>query len=384
MPVIRATDARSWKECTRRAWYDRNPPPGWSTPEPEEFDTLTMEAGIEHEQAVLRQLEALHTVVPADSAEHVAELMRKGVPVIYQAPLEHDGIAGRPDFLIRHPSGDYQPADAKLKRGIDAKKADDHPVIIQAGIYRRLMGNSLPTRIFLATGDEAEIGPEADALTDEFLGSMREILASSSPPPARHGATKCGKCSYHDVCLPEFTASGELTLLAGVEGRAAESLENQGIHTITQLAETDPATIPRIPWFREPADRSRVVLRARAYVEQRYFVVEPPRLPGGTWVHFDIETNPLSPSGNEHVYLWGLLVPPYETHDAFHAIWTDSEADDHSGWMAFLGKMAELRERYPDLTLAHYSHFERVKIDQYAKRYDMEDHPVVRVVKIID
>ena len=158
---------------------------------------------------------------------------------------------------------------------------------------------------------------------------------------------------------------------------AAESLERQGIHTVAELAETDPADIPRIPWFKEPADRSRAVLRARAYVEDRYFVVEPPRLPTGAWVHFDIETNPLAASGNEHVYLWGLLLPPYETDDAFHAIWTDGEADDQVGWLAFLDETVELRHRFPDLILAHYSQFERQKIQHYARRYEMDDHPIV-------
>ena len=86
--------------------------------------------------------------------------------------------------------------------------------------------------------------------------------------------------------------------------------------------------------------------------------MEPPALPAGTWVHFDIETNPLSPSGDEHVYLWGLLLPPYDAPDAFHYIWTDSEADDRAGWMSFLDKVADLRQRYPDLVLAHYGNFE--------------------------
>ncbi len=177
--------------------------------------------------------------------------------------------------------------------------------------------------------------------------------------------------------MPDFTARGELTLLAQVARPAAESLERQGIHTITELAETDPTDIPQIPWFREPADRIRAVLQARAYLEDRYFVVQPPILPAGTWVHFDIETNPLSPSGTEHIYLWGLLLPPHETADAFHAIWTDSEADDRVGWEAFLDEIAELRRRFPDLVLAHYSPFERQKIALYAQRYDMANHPVV-------
>jgi predicted RecB family nuclease len=377
MPLIRATDARSWKACTRRVWYDHYPPRGWRPPETEEFDTLTAEAGNQHERAVLRRLEATDRVVPAESQAHTVELMREGVPIIYQPRLERDDIIGYPDFLIRNASGDYQTADAKLKRDIDPHDPDDQAVMIQIGVYRRLLGNGLPGRVFLGSGREVEIGEEADPLTDEFIASMRALLDSTALPPARHGATKCGKCPYRELCLPDFTARGELTLLAQVARPAAESLERQGIHTITELAETDPTEIPKIPWFREPADRVRAVLQARAYRDDRYFVVERPSLPAGTWVHFDIETNPLSPSGQEHVYLWGLLLPPYETSDSFHTIWTDSEEDDRVGWRAFLDEIAGLRHRVPDLILAHYSPFERQKIALYAQRYDMAGHPIV-------
>jgi uncharacterized protein len=328
---------------------------------------------------VLGQFEALHTVARARSPQHLAELMRQAVPVIHQPPLERDDLVARPDFLVRQASGDYQPADAKLKRDIDAEDAADKAVLIQVGVYRRLMGNGLPVRLVLGTGDQVEIGPDAkaDKLAEEFIASMRDLLGSSSPPPARHGATKCGKCPYHDVCMPEFIARGDLTLLADVQRPAAESLEQHGIRTITQLAATKPADIPPIPYFKHQASRTRAVLQARAYVEKRYFVLEPPRLPAGTWVHFDIETNPLSPSGSEHIYLWGLLLPPYQTNDAFRAIWTDSEADDREGWKAFLGAIAKLRRDYPDLVLAHYSPFERQKIALYARRYPEPENPEV-------
>jgi predicted RecB family nuclease len=377
MAVIRASDARSWKACVRRAWYDHYPPSGWSPPEPEEFDQLTAQAGVEHEKSVLRRLEASHQVVTAHSEVHTVELMRQGAAVIYQPQLADGDLTGRPDFLIRLPSGDYQAADAKLKRSIDPKDSDDQPVIIQIGVYRRLLGNGATGRVFLGDGSEAEFGSETDAMTEDFLSSMVQQLGSRTPPAARHSADKCSKCAYHDLCLPEFTAKGDLTLLAGIVRKAAESLEKHGIQTIAELAATDPASIPAIPYFKEAIARHRAVLQARAYLEDRHFVVEPPALPAGTWVHFDIETNPLSPSGEDHIYLWGLLLPPYAAPDAFHAIWTDSEADDRTGWMAFLALMAELRQRYPDLVLAHYGHFERDKIALCARRYGMADHPVV-------
>jgi uncharacterized protein len=89
-----------------------------------------------------------------------------------------------------------------------------------------------------------------------------------------------------------------------------------------------------------------------------------------------VEANPLAESGDDNVYLWGLLKPPY-TGNAFDYIWTDSEKQDREGWEAFLEKIAEYRAQYPDLVLAHFSGYEVQKIRAYAERYSMQAHPIV-------
>ena len=118
------------------------------------------------------------------------------------------------------------------------------------------------------------------------------------------------------------------------------------------------------------------MLQAKAYLTGELFKIQSPVLPEGTWVHFDIEVNPLTDKGEEHVYLWGLLKPPYD-RSAFDTIWTDHERDDKQGWLQFLELMEQYRQDYPDLVLCHFSPYEVGKIKAYAKRYDMEDHPIV-------
>lgn len=72
----------------------------------------------------------------------------------------------------------------------------------------------------------------------------------------------------------------------------------------------------------------------------------------------------------------GFLKPPYDA-SAFDYVWTDHERDDETGWRQFLDLMARYREEYPDLILCHFSSYEVTNIRRYAKRYGMEDHPVV-------
>lgn len=371
MRTIRASDAKSWIHCARRAWFDNCPPEGYESIEPGEFDQLVITLGNRHEWNVKRQLEKTHQVVEAVSPEHTQALMQAGAEIIYQGKLGKDDIIGIPDFLIRHESGQYQPADAKLARSEEKKE-----IQIQLGIYRQLLGGSLPALVFLGTGEVTEIGNEADKEVEKFLTGMRAALVQPTPPPVRYSESKCKACGYSAVCKPEFEAKGELTLIYGIDSRSAPGLEQQGIDTIRKLADADPTGIADVPYLKGLEKKQRAVMQAKTYFDDSIYQLKPVVLPGGTWVHFDIETNPLTESGQEHVYLWGFLKPPYDG-SCFEYVWTDADSQDRQGWEAFLVKMEEYRRSYPDLVLAHFSGFERQKIEAYADRYEMRERPTV-------
>jgi len=371
MKPIRASAAKSWVHCQRRAWLDSNLPQGYETTEPNEFDQLVMRLGIRHEWNVKRQLEKQYQLIEAVSEEHTKALMDAGVQVIYQGQITKDGIVGKPDFLIRHESGEYQPADAKLARSEEKKE-----IQIQLGVYRKLLGNGLKALAFLGTGEVTEIGDEADTEVDKFLANMGEILAQPTPPPVRYSESKCRACGFNAVCKPDFEAKGELTLIYGIDSRSAPGLEKQGIDTIRKLADIDPAAIEDVPFLKGYEKKQRAVLQAKTYFDGTIHQLKPVTLPVGTWIHFDIEVNPLTESGQEHVYLWGFLKPPYDG-SYFDYVWTDSDTQDRQGWEAFIAKIEEYRSLYPNLVLAHFSGYEVQKINLYAERYAMQAHPTV-------
>jgi predicted RecB family nuclease len=370
---IKPSDARSWLHCSRSVWFDNFPPDGMAEAEPNAFDELIITMGVRHEWSLKRQLEKEYQLVEAVSPEHTQALMQAGVQIIYQPKIldKENGIVGEPDFLIRTESGEYQPADAKL-----ARSGGKPEIQIQLAVYRKLLNSTLPALVFHGNGGVSEIGDEANKLAEEFLADMRVILARTTMPDARYGESKCKVCKYNGRCRPEFVAREELTLLYGVDSRNAPHLEAQGIKTIRQLADANPEQIADVPYLKGPEKKLRAVLQAQAYFSNKSHKIADIVLPGGTWVHFDIEANPLNESGEDHVYLWGLLKPPYN-HDAFEYIWTDSEAQDEAGWRAFVDAITRLKEQYPDLVLAHFSNYEVTNIKRYAKRYAMEDHPTV-------
>ena len=371
-PIIKPSDAVAWAECARRVWLDNEGQLDYEKTE-DAFEQLVLERGMEHESQVLKLLREQYDVHEARSVEHTQQLMAQDAEVIYQAQLrnEEEGFIGFPDFLIRSESGEYQPADAKLSLSEDKKSTQ-----IQLGFYRRLLGGELPAIVFLGDGSTAEIGNKANAITSEFIIDMRSLLADEREPSVRYSHSKCRACAYYGHCKPQFEAREELSLLYGIQGRTAEGLEKAEIGSIATLANSDPETLPDVPYLKGLLKKQRAVLQAQSYLDGSVHKVAPIILPQGTWVHFDIEDNPLSTSGDKHVYLWGFLVPPVGKNN-FEYIWTDKEDEDEKGWIAFLDKVEKYRSLYSDLVLAHFSPHERSTIRSYAKRYDMEENETV-------
>ncbi len=298
---IKPSDASSWALCARRVWLD-NYPEALGELEVEEaedaFEALIIELGLAHEQAVLTLLMKEKSVHTATSPEDTQRLMAEGVDVIYQAQLldKENLLVGYPDFLIRHVSGEYQPADAKLSLSEEKKE-----IQVQLGFYRRMLNASLPAIVFLGDGDTAEIGDETNPLTNQFVTEMRELLASDTEPLVRYSHSKCRACSYYTHCKPAFEAKEEISLLYGVQGRAADGLEKHGINTVSELATSSPESLPDVPYLKGYEKKQRAILQAQSYFSGEVHQIAPVSLPDGHWVHFDIEDNPLTGNGEKHV-----------------------------------------------------------------------------------
>ncbi|SNX58946.1 uncharacterized protein SAMN06296273_0408 [Nitrosomonas ureae] len=368
--LIKPSDAVVWISCQRRAWLDKHQPTAY---EPDAFNQLLSDRGLAHEAAILAKLENQFSVVQATSFEHTQALIQQGAQVIYQGRLvdENQGLVGYPDFLIRQESGQYQSADAKLSLS-ENKKA----IQIQLGIYRRLLGNGLPAMVFLGDGRTALLGDEVELLVDEFITSMKALLDLEQQPSVRYSHSKCRICPYEAHCRPEFEMREDISLLYGVHGKAADALAEAGISTISQLAASTVDTVPDVPYLKGSKRKYRAILQAQSFLSGKVYSLDKTVLPEGTWIHFDIEDNPLTRSRERHVYLWGFLLPTYAKDD-FDYVWTDGEANDYEGWLGFLQKVEAYRSLYPSIVLAHYSNHEKATIRKYAERYAMENHTTV-------
>ncbi len=154
-PGIKPSDAKSWSLCPRRVWLD-NKGDFEIPPIEDEFEQLIIQLGREHERRVLENLTTTLQVQTANSIEHTAQLMSEDTQVIYQAQLldQENGFTGFPDFLIRHESGDYQPADAKLSLSEEKrilKSSLDFTAACSTLIYLRLFFWVTAVKLPLAT-----------------------------------------------------------------------------------------------------------------------------------------------------------------------------------------------------------------------------------------
>jgi len=366
--LANASDAKAWKSCRRRAWFDLRESDFRHAPDP--FERLIMQAGMEHERAVLSTLGEFQI---ADDEAHTAELMAAQVPIIYQPKFQDDelGVVAQPDFLILESAG-YRAVDAKLARSMKEKPE----IRIQLAVYQRVLKSELRTKALLAEGESEVVGDKDLKRADEFLVDMRK-LASSDRPMTHYGATRCQACPYRNVCIPEFRATEDLGQNYFVDIRAIPRLLDAGIATLSDLRASDADALPDVPYFRGEK-KHKAVLHAEALLAQEVIVLSKPSPIPGTPIHFDIETNPLAFESLEEVYLWGFLPPPYGTEN-FRYVWHDGgNENDREAWGRFLAVVSNHREKYSDAVLVHYAPFERQVIARCASRFDDIDHPVVR------
>lgn len=369
---VNASMARSWCECERRLYYESYPPKDFVLRQ-DAFEQLIVDRGLAHEESVLAQL---GDYIEATSVEHTQELVEQKTPLIYQ-PHFHDpetNVIGKPDFLILRDDGNYQIADAKLSSTLDNKKA----IIIEIAIYKRLHSSPHPVLVILGSSEREELHKEDKKHADLFLRHSREILDAESPPAADFSDSKCKACPFDGTCRPNFIAEENITLVQGVDSRSAPHLRNQGYTTLRKLSEADPEDIPDVPYIKGSAKKRRIVAQAKSLLNNKVYQIAPVEMPKGTYIHFDVESNPLSENSN--VYLWGWLRPPYSQSDFAYA-WSDGTLEqDKTAWLKFLGEMEALREEFLDLKIVHYSSFEVTQIKSYAEKYEMESHPFIQLL----
>ncbi len=232
---LNATDLVGYLNCHHLAGLDRAVADGVLS-RPKVWDPLLQilsERGAAHERSYIEHLTAAGLdVVRIDGVEvtHEAVIetraaMQRGVPVIAQAALAHQGWNGRADILrrVEISSGlcgwSYEPVDTKLARETKAG------TILQLCLYADLLAamQGLPPEYMYVVAPWSEFQPQQYRFADYaayFRKVNRALLMAMAAPaiddtypnPIEH----CDICRWREACDKRRRDDDHLCLVAGI------------------------------------------------------------------------------------------------------------------------------------------------------------------------
>ena len=127
------------------------------------------------------------------------------------------GLTGKCDVVEFHPDGGVYPVEykhGKRRKWIN----DDLQVAAQAMCLEEMLGHPVPKGAIY----HQQSRRRREVLIDEALRKavedasrdIRQVLARKERPPLVTERQRCGECSMHDVCQPDFTdAADKLTAM---------------------------------------------------------------------------------------------------------------------------------------------------------------------------
>ncbi len=386
--------------CGLRLWLREQ---GVAEDPPSPYAEMLIGLGLEHERRHLARFpDALDIgALPRErQREATIAAVAAGERVIYQARMHAtatiDGreveVVGLPDFMLPARSG-YAIRDSKLNRRVGPGQEHVRLQLETYGwLYERTFGEPPVALQVHGGGGEIitlEYGGGGDAIA-AFAEMLRFRLSATEPGEEHVGVAKCGGCGYHSHCWPRAQERRDVGLLPFADQSLIDELHRTGTATLPELLERYDAE--RLAQFERPgwdgrpravgARAERLLINARALLEDRPILIRPPELPAHpTYVMFDLEGMPPTIDETERIYIWGMQ-PFGAAPGPFRAgVAGFGRHGDRDGWESFLREAGRLFDELgPDVPFVHWATYERTKLHLYLDRYGDRDGIAERVL----
>ncbi len=405
--VVSPTDLTRFLACRHLTALDHAVARGELAPP--DVDDEPLEAlfrrGLEHERSHLerlrRQGRRVAEIEPAGFGPGSAGLraaeqatvaaMATGADVVYQATFFDGAWRGHADFLLRRDdrpgrwAWSYDVADTKLARRLAV------PAVLQMAAYAErlaVLQGVPPEELVVVDGAGVErpfpfsdCAEYARLVRAELLAFLRDRPATR-PEPVRH----CGRCRWQERCHSRWRADDDLSLVAGMRGRQAESLRRTGIDTVARLAATPPegaaATLGAAAAERLTR-QARLQVAARESGHPGYVLLEPRPVrglallpePSPGDVFFDMEGDPfVGPDGLE--YLFGVV-----DAGGFTPYWALDRRDEKAAFEALVDHVLRAWDQDPGMHVYHYAPYEPSRLKALSGRYDTRGAEVDRLLR---
>jgi len=330
-----------------------------------EREIIASQYGTPDDLSVIKNME--------EGSARTLELMRAGVPIIYQGWLVDGDWSGRPDLLERQPGksllGDYFYVPVDVKRAHELKKEHMCQLSFYATLLERVQGH-FPSHPAIINGDGERLAFNASAFQSEFatiVEQLERIRSGEMPAPVYRKS--CNDTSpWGAACLRLAESRRDIALLFNVDVKKLKALRSLGVLTIDDAAILDVDSLEgRFPGLTRNALEA-VRRQAESLVHGSVMIRKPFLDPTmGLEIHFDIESYP--PLDRD--YLFGFWLG--KEYKAFVA---ERPEDEGQMWKDFLKWTSTLPERY---TVYHYANHEVARLSVLAKRYgDLENQDLER------
>ncbi len=355
--------------CPHWLWFDEHGDPDRKIAQ-SSFTRMLLERGLKHEKDIVGEYAFVEVKRGGGNAARFREtlkLMRQGVDRIYHGVLLSDEFVGEPDLLEKRtdkPSsfGAYHYVAIDIKSAERLSDAHKYQLVCYGELLKAVQGTR-PEEGYVLNASRTLISFPLREFETQFhaaLGEIREVLGGKRPEP--HLSSSCKQSPWFNECKALALETRDVALLYNVKKKAVLALREAGVRTIDDAAGIDPAALSGTAPALKKALLERVVLQARALLEERHFVRKPIALPTAPLeLHFDIEGDPLE--GVE--YLFGFLRVAGGT-ETFEYQLAERPEDEWKMWEEFLEYADALPQEF---VVYHYGTYEMTRLAALEKKY---------------
>lgn len=407
-----ATDLVGYLNCHHLAGLDRAVAEG-ALLKPKVWDPLLQilaERGAAHEQSYVEHLtnSGLEVVridgieVTSEAVAETRAAMQRGLPIIAQAALSHQGWNGRTDILrrVELPSGlggwSYEPIDTKLARETKAG------TILQLCLYADLLteAQGMAPEYMYVVPPWSEFEPQQYRFADyaAYFRKVKRALATAMAGPAADNTypdpiDHCEICRWREACDKRRRNDDHLCLVAGISKLQINELKARGIATVQGLAgmslpldwKPDRGSADSYVRVREQA---RIAVEARTAGAHKFellpveagFGLTSLSEPSDGDVFLDLEGDPFV---GEHglEYLFGYLFKDAGGALAYEGNWAFDCADEKRAFEVFVDFIMARWEQFPGLHIYHYAPYEPAALKRLMGRYATREEEIDRMLR---
>jgi predicted RecB family nuclease len=372
--------------------------PQWEAPDL----AVIRELGLRHEARYLAFLEkngldVLHLsgMDEARIVEETRRAMEAGVELIAQGALRCGRWFGRPDLLrkVANPSRfgawSYEVYDCKLARETKAT------TILQLAFYSELLEQTQGVKPeFMHVVPKGKNFKEDSYRVEEYAAYYRrvknrlekecdesEALKDTYPEPCAH----CDVCLWFRECRARRREDDHLSLVAGITKLQRNQLTVWQFDRVAKLAEM-PVPLNQKPLHGSRKSMEAVREQARVQMEERkqgkpVHELLPTEAGIGFWrlpepapgdIFIDLEGDRFAgdeDTGGGQEYLFGFVSADGGLELRYDKRWAFTAAEEKAGFEWLVDEVIRRRDRFPEMHLYHFGHYEKERFSKLASRY---------------